>query len=223
MAKRIWMPLYIADYLSDTAHLTTLQHGAYMLLIMHYWVKGSLPENEDAIRRITRMDNRQWAANRDDLSYLFSTGWRHKRIDAELGKAIEKSKVNSANAGKRHESRNAPAERTHTQSQSQLESQLEERKNPAPSGAVPRKKKTRTAINPEASISQSQKDHALERGIHISRIDTIFEKFKNYHSSKGNLMANWDAAWRTWVGNEVERFSAPATQQKSMVYGDDWG
>lgn len=117
MTKRIWMPLYIADYLSDTAHLTTLQHGAYLLLIMHYWIKGKLPDNEDVIRRIARMDRRQWADHRDMMASLFESGWVHKRIDAELSKAIEKSKVNSANATKRHSEPPPKTERTHTQSQ----------------------------------------------------------------------------------------------------------
>jgi uncharacterized protein YdaU (DUF1376 family) len=119
--KRLWMPLYVADYLADTAHLSTIEHGAYILLIMHYWTKGSLPSDDDTVRRITRLDKRQWVAHRDILASMFLTGWRHKRIDNELAKAIEKSKANSANAHKRHAERTSNAERSDTQSQLQSE------------------------------------------------------------------------------------------------------
>jgi uncharacterized protein YdaU (DUF1376 family) len=112
------MPLYVADYLADTAHLSAAEHGAYLLLIMHYWTKGKLPADEDAIRRITRLSNHQWTKSRDVLASLFLDGWRHKRIDEELAKSLEKSKVNSANAKRSHDVRTANAERTHTQPQS---------------------------------------------------------------------------------------------------------
>ena len=80
------MPLYIGDYLADTQHLTTLQHGAYVLLIMHYWQRGSLPAGDEAIAGICRLNRTQWESNRQAIAKLFLPGWKHKRIDIELEK-----------------------------------------------------------------------------------------------------------------------------------------
>lgn len=89
MSNRAWMPLHIADYLADTGHLTSTEHGAYLLMIMHYWQNGSLPENERVIARIAKLSTEQWEESRDILAMLFGPGWSHKRIDAELSKADE--------------------------------------------------------------------------------------------------------------------------------------
>ncbi|WP_286194389.1 DUF1376 domain-containing protein [Agrobacterium sp. Ap1] len=96
MNNRAWMPLHIADYLADTGHLTATEHGAYLLLIMHYWQNGHLPENERVIARIAKLTPDQWEESRDMLAMLFGPGWTHKRIDAELSKAddiIEKRRA----------------------------------------------------------------------------------------------------------------------------------
>ncbi|MBB4264289.1 uncharacterized protein YdaU (DUF1376 family) [Bradyrhizobium sp. CIR3A] len=99
------MPLYIADYLAGTAHLTTVEHGAYLLLLMHYWIKGEPPASDDIARRVTRMTNRQWAKSSTVLKSLFCDGWRHDVLDLELAKVIEKSTIASANARKSHADR----------------------------------------------------------------------------------------------------------------------
>jgi len=91
MSKRAWMPLYIGDYLRDTAHLSTLQHGAYMLLIMEYWTKGGFPKIsknfEKNLQKISGLSDYLWAQNRVLLNSLFTPDWRHPRIDRELEKS----------------------------------------------------------------------------------------------------------------------------------------
>ena len=82
--SRPWMPLYVGDYLADTAHLTAAEHGAYLLLIMHYWRMGSLPTEEAALARIARMTSAEWRHARTTIKAFFDPGWKHKRVEFEL-------------------------------------------------------------------------------------------------------------------------------------------
>jgi uncharacterized protein YdaU (DUF1376 family) len=102
-SRPIWMPLYVADYLQDTRHLTTLQHGAYLLLIFEYWTKGKLPGTDAERRRITALSSKQWRSNRSALAAMFSPDWRHDRIERELQKANDlrlKRQVYGAKGGR---------------------------------------------------------------------------------------------------------------------------
>jgi len=82
--KRAWMPLYVGDYLGDTGHLTTTQHGAYLLLMMHYWRKGELPDDDRQLAKIAKLPLRHWRDCRAVLQEFFQDGWKHKRIETEL-------------------------------------------------------------------------------------------------------------------------------------------
>ena len=88
--SRPWMPFYISDYIADTMHLGTLEHGAYVLLIAHYWRHGGLPDDDLKLARIVRATAEQWSEIRPALRPFFSEGWTHKRIDSELAQAAEK-------------------------------------------------------------------------------------------------------------------------------------
>jgi uncharacterized protein YdaU (DUF1376 family) len=94
----VWMPLYITDYLGDTMHLTTEQHGAYLLLLMACWkADGRVPGDPLALASIVRMSPQQWAKTQPVLErfFLASEGyWTHKRVLEELAKA--KTKVAKA-------------------------------------------------------------------------------------------------------------------------------
>lgn len=94
-----WMPLVIGDYLKDTTRLTTEQHGAYLLLIMSYWVEGPPADDDEELAAITRLDTKAWKKNRDKLLRFFRIDggvWRHKRVDEELERWATKKAAYSA-------------------------------------------------------------------------------------------------------------------------------
>ena len=93
MARRpdTWMPLYIADYLADTAHLTAAQSGAYLHLIMAYWrAGGPLRLTEAGLAFTAKMTPAEWADAAPVVLKFFRLedgALRHGRIDHELAEA----------------------------------------------------------------------------------------------------------------------------------------
>lgn len=97
-----WMPLYIADYRADTAHLSAAEHGAYLLLIMHYWQTGGLPNDDRPLARIACMTTAEWRRARPVISAFFTPEWRHKRIDEEIERAADIADKRRAAARAKH-------------------------------------------------------------------------------------------------------------------------
>src|SRR3974377_1803915 len=85
--SRAWMPLYVGDYLRDTRDLSTLQHGAYLLLIMHYWQHDALPSDDQQLAAIAGVSRSVWRRISAPIRAKFADGWRHRRIDSEIARA----------------------------------------------------------------------------------------------------------------------------------------
>lgn len=95
------MPLYVADYLADTRRLSTLEHGAYMLLIMEYWRNEGIPTDDKKLARIVGLTFDEWMDIREEMADLFQDGWKHKRIDEELKRSNDRSYAAKAKADRR--------------------------------------------------------------------------------------------------------------------------
>ena len=90
--SRPWYSFYPADYGRDTGHLTLVEHGAYRVLMDHYYATETpLPDDEQRLFRLTRVKTTpEKQAVRFVLKEFFrlqDDGWHHKRIDAEIEKS----------------------------------------------------------------------------------------------------------------------------------------
>jgi uncharacterized protein YdaU (DUF1376 family) len=83
-----YMQWYPGDYLAATGHLSTVEHGAYCLLLMAYWVNnGPLKDDNGRLARTVRMSLQEWLEIKDTIAEFFDVvdgQWRHYRLDDDL-------------------------------------------------------------------------------------------------------------------------------------------
>lgn len=80
--------------------------------------------------------------------------------------------------------------------------------------------KQRSSISADWAVSEDGRKFALERRFVDRWIATNVARFIAYHEGKGSVMANWDAAWRSWVMNAVSFEQQPANRSARSVPGN---
>lgn len=84
-----FIPLFPAEYLADTAHLTPEESGAYLHLLMHMWMqRGKLRDDPVSLAALARVDNGRWPEIWERLAPFFKRANRahitQKRLAKEL-------------------------------------------------------------------------------------------------------------------------------------------
>lgn len=212
MKSNSWMPFNPGDYLRDTGHLTTIEHGAYLLLLFHAWTHDGVLSNDDArLRNITKLGVKAWNTYALTIrSFFYISGesgevLRHRRIDRELAKsgkfAAQRSKAGKASAAKRSLQRELNARSTDVEisldSRSTHIHNTEERKNPTgskESPPSPNGSRLATDWHPGDSGIKFARDHGLNP-------EPTLATFRDYWCSKAGKdgrKLDWQATWRNW-------------------------
>jgi len=88
MAAKPYFKFYFGDYLADTMHLSTREHGAYLLLIAAYFhTQSPLPDDNKRLSNIVKVSPKVWGQMRLTLSKMFVIKdgfWYHNIIEKEL-------------------------------------------------------------------------------------------------------------------------------------------
>lgn len=103
MSKKKRLPyikLFVDDYARDTKHLTTEEHGAYLLLLMKAWEypSVSLDDDDEMLARHAKVSRSKWAKMKKVIMAFWtldgrSKRWVQKRLKEERRSALGKSHV----------------------------------------------------------------------------------------------------------------------------------
>lgn len=241
-----FMPLYVADYLGDTMHLSLEQHGAYLRLLMCLWrAGGKLPNDRLKIARMVGVSGAKWDKISPEVMAFFGTDgtdfWS-ERLNRELLKNIKSFGVSVASADS--------AERTKVRKRLRSDSHISE-SQPEPEPDLFGESQTRVtgasfreAVDriwsdaPLASRKRSSKG-AVETALRAAigrrkNVAVIVQALANYFAdpdkakedhryAKGVHRVIQDDYWETWAAAEgvhhLEPSGRPEWNQRMILEG----
>lgn len=226
--------MFPTDFDADTGHLTFAEDGAYNRLLRLSWkcAGAKMPDDMDWIHRRARAVSVEEKALVASVISEFFTRSGGKIFSARLAKEWQKSslahskRVLSGSAGgkakalKLKEVLPSNAIAMLYQPEPEPEPDIKEIE---PIGSI-KKIPVRKSRKPEVPIpadwvlnDRNIKD-AIERNFSAQEIDHEADQFRNSHTAKGSLFRDWDAAWRTWLGN-ARKFAGRSMAGKAASGG----
>lgn len=212
------LPLFTDAFLADTGHLSAQETGAYLLLLMVAWRSPEcrLPDDDAKLARWARLDARTWRRIKPTVMEFWSLQsgfWMQKRLSRErefVSKRAEVARQNGLQGGRpksleNKETANPAGSSWGTQQKAPIPIPIPNPKQEVDtppslrSGEPPRKRKARSQIDPAWAPDETDTTFAESKGLVGAEMRDEAARFRDYHLQHASLMADWHAAWRTWV------------------------
>jgi len=201
----------VSDYMADTMHLSTLEHGAYILLLFAYYQSDeALPDDDVRLSAITRLSVSDWSAIRSAMSKFFKVGsgvWKHGRAEREILARKNAQKARQMGAKRTNEAR-----RTKSVTVSVTDTPSDTGASRSTVGSHNHnhiKKSTRAFIKP---VQDEVIAFCLSLSLPKSDADWFFFKCEgNGWTNGGKPIKDWKATIRSWMSAEY----LPSLKNKS--------
>ena len=225
-----WMPLYVADYLADTAMLTMEQSGAYLHLLMQYYRTGPLPDDDIKLATICRTTRTHFVRHIGPAVRPFFTaadGRLHqKRADLERQKRQD---ISAARAAAGAKSRGKLAENMPNfaaETGENLFPDLNENNSLTLANAgtkpavllvdaVPAETVRGTRLRQDWQPSADEVAYALNEGLDAERIAADFRDHWCSKTGKDATKLNWSMTWQKWCRTAADRRPKRAPDSQS--------
>lgn len=223
MSKAPSMPMFWDAYLADTTHLTTEEHGAYLLLLAAMWRRdGSVPDDDRDNARIVGLTKARWMKVKARLSefLIFENDTiSQKNLQKNWKKTqenIQKNRTNGSKGGRPQSSKNKdiakangsvsdnpnetipePEPKPYRESSSEDSHSARELDLGDEAALVPQKPKTRTPRKPKGGYREG-----------CSSVEDEFERIWPHYpkkTEKASAKTAWRAARRKATFSEIAK------------------
>ena len=223
-----FMQLYVGDYLADTRHLTTEQHGAYLLLLMSMWkCGGTLPNDGKKLARIAGVSPRRWHLIAVDVMEFFdveSGKITQKRLVKEYQKAVSKreKRISSGSLGgkaKALKTNNVTLASATAMLQHSSESELDKERKITPKPPFrghERFQEFWDAYGHKVGLGAAEK--AFDRAAKIEDPATIISAAREFSKSRSGAEPRFTPHPATWLNGKRWADAAP-TKSSATIKG----
>lgn len=232
-----YMPFYVGDYIRKTTHLTTEQHGAYLLLIFAMFsAGGSLPNDDKKLARICGLSKPKWATNKPDLLAFFHVNGdllTHSKITEVSKKYNEKLLKLAQNGSKGGTAKALKSNETHLANGLAKSCQLEPEPNIDTNVSIKGAKKSENqspklgpfqdAINAQSQTGRSRlkRPQAWAAWQRLSKIhgeEKLLAAYKRYLSTDKDAQRDngeWQAGLQVWLNQKADIWLEQHTKAKT--------
>lgn len=225
-------PHKIGFYRGDTRHLSTIEHGAYRLLIDEYYAdERPIPDDWETLRAITKTSDLEWFKMALRIRAFFTTkkGYlAHKRCTIEIERWCRFRKHQSERGKKRHSERSFIDNNLHATAEASLDRaeadpshvNVSERvrdngtDRESTSSARARNALPKIPIPQNWTPSSNDLMAAQVTGMTPEEINHEATQFRDYYLAAGAAQSDWSAKWRQWIGRR-KAFSGPRARKAS--------
>jgi uncharacterized protein YdaU (DUF1376 family) len=214
------LPLFVDDFEAATVHLSLEEDGAYNRLLRLNWRQSdcSIPADDEWITRRMRVDSETYhRVVKPILAEFFTRSrgrWFQKRLREEH--AFVRARTDArAEAGRRGGNAKAAKTKETPPSNATILPEQNSSKRLAPTltltpipireeteaKASVGRKRAETELPPEWVPNERNVADAEARGFSQQEISDEADRFRDHHLARGSRFRDWNAAWRTWLGN----------------------
>ncbi len=224
---------HIGDYAKKTAHLTVLEHGAYLLMLhAYYGTEKPLPTGE-TLYRMLRAQSKAERAAVDSIASQFwtptETGWVNGRAFEEIEHAshlVENARQNGNRGGRpkitQRVSENNPVgsfsepsgKAIQTPDSNTPVTNNQKEQDGGRERVRAKRSSPATRISPDFELTPERRAYARDHGLDP---DAVFAMFTTYWRGKGagGAKADWDATWQHWVLKDSKAQSEKSKPRKT--------